>query len=159
VARVAAAGVVAARPAAATIPAAHIEHHLAAAVAARHEAALASEARSAALPDTAAPALLLAGLAAQARWHAALKTSWSSPGHMRQPLHSPAACHRWSSNPAHHLNKFSDTMDIVSSIFTFPRRLNHVYSSADQEATTEDGAFELFRLTSLSARHTQELIV
>jgi hypothetical protein len=159
VARVAAAaGVVAARQAAATIPAAHIEHHLAGAVG-RHEAALALAARSAALPDTAAPALLMAELAAQARWHAARKTSWSSPGHTRQPLHSPAACHRWGSNPAHHLNKFSDTMDIVSSIFTFPRRLNHVYSSADQEATTEAGSFELFRLASLSARHTQELIV
>jgi hypothetical protein len=89
---------VAARPAAVTIPAAHTEHHLAAAaVADRHEAAIAQAlaVRSAAFPDTAGPALLMvARLEAQARWHAEQKTSWSSQGHTRQPLHSPGAFHR-----------------------------------------------------------------
>lgn len=137
-ARVVEAAAVAARLAAA-IPAVHTEHHRLAA-ADRHEAAIVSAlvAHSTALLDIAVralPAAVAAGLAAQARWHAGRKTSWSSPGHTRQPLHSPGACHRWSNNPVRHLDKISDTMDIVSSIFTFLRRLYHVYSFADQEAT------------------------
>jgi hypothetical protein len=144
----AAAEVVAAQLAAATIPAAQTEHHLAAAAADRYEVAIVqalAAARSAALLDTAAPALLMAaGLAAPASLRAVPKTSWFSPGHTTQPLHSPGACHRWGNNPVRHLNKFSGTMDIVSSIFTFPRRLNHVYSLANQEATNVIESFEQF---------------
>jgi hypothetical protein len=63
---------------AATIPAAHTEHHPAAAMVDRFEAAmaLALAARSAALPDTALPALLPAAeLAAPASWRVVQKTS------------------------------------------------------------------------------------